>query len=240
MVCLRGVPSPWSQAALALLNHKGIDALGVWMRPADPEVVAWTGVANAPVLMHGDDLPRSGWADILMLLERLAPTPPVVPQDGDTRATMMGLCHEVFGEGGLMWNARLLSVHRAIESGGQQGYDLPVAQYLGHRYGYREGTAAAVHEALSGSIAVLDRALARGLKTGPYYFGAELTALDFYAAASLDAIAPLADADCPMHPKVRAGFEAMRVVTADLVTDAMLTHRDHMHHEHMPLPIQMK
>ena len=44
LVLLRGVPSPWSQAAKAIVEIKGIDALGLWRGAGDAAISSWTGV----------------------------------------------------------------------------------------------------------------------------------------------------------------------------------------------------
>jgi len=68
---------------------------------------SWTGQHNAPVVMHGSEKPRSGWADILLLVERLAPQPRLLPSDPGERALAFGLADEICGEKGLSWSRRL-------------------------------------------------------------------------------------------------------------------------------------
>ena len=81
--------------------------------------------------------------------------------------------------------------------------------------------------------------LARQLEAarGPYYFGAALSALDIYAAAAMDTLAPLSHEHCPMHPKTRAAFEARREASPVVMPAGLLEHRDMMHRVHMPLPM---
>jgi glutathione S-transferase len=238
LVLIPGVPSPWSQAAKAIVDFKGIDALAVWKRPGDEQISAWTGIANAPVALYASEPPRAGWAEILALTERLAPTPTLVPRELEPRVRMFGLCHELMGELGVLWNMRLLALESAFASGGTHGWTLPIAQYLAARYGYAPGCGVAARAQLVTGLQALGDQLERGLASGgPYYFGSELTALDIYSAAALDTLLPLPHDQCPMHPRSRAAFEARGEEFRAAVAPRLVAHRDLMHQRHMPLPI---
>src|SRR6267142_1846351 len=106
MVVVGGVPSPWGEAA------KG----------------------TGPVAVYEDERPRDGWAEILLLAERLAPTPSLLPADAAERALVFGLAHEICGEVGLGWSRRLQLVHAGLHGAG--GFPERVAKYLGKKYGY--------------------------------------------------------------------------------------------------------
>ena len=136
VVVVANVPSPWSQAALGTLDLKGLDYLAVRLRRADDETRRWTGARNAPVVLFDDEPPRTGWAEILALAERLGGHAALVPDDDATRVRMFGLSHEILGEGGLGWSVRLLLTHLGLETDGQRGWPRPVADYLAPRYGY--------------------------------------------------------------------------------------------------------
>ena len=73
LVLLRGLPSPWSLAAKAVFDFKGIDFQKVYRAPSDPEdaLERWTGQASFPAAMLDDERPRTGWSEILILAERL-------------------------------------------------------------------------------------------------------------------------------------------------------------------------
>src|SRR5258708_26870632 len=45
-----------------------------------------SGIGNAPVAMFADEIPYSGWAEILMLCERLAPARPLIPPNVEDRS----------------------------------------------------------------------------------------------------------------------------------------------------------
>src|SRR5262245_53513254 len=110
LVILADVPSPWSQAAKTILEIKKIPTKLARKTGRDTEVQAWTGVVNAPVAVYDDEPPRSGWAEILELAERLQPEPSLIPSDPEQRAWMYGLSHELMGAGGLVWCGRLASI----------------------------------------------------------------------------------------------------------------------------------
>ena len=65
LVLLRGLPSPWSLAAKAIFEFKGIEFQRVYRAPTDaPEALeAWTGQASFPAAMHEDERPRTSWSD---------------------------------------------------------------------------------------------------------------------------------------------------------------------------------
>jgi len=65
LVIAGNVPSPWSQAAMGIFDIKGIDYLGVLLRPAAEAIRVWTGSHNAPVAVYDTEPPRTGWAEIL-------------------------------------------------------------------------------------------------------------------------------------------------------------------------------
>jgi glutathione S-transferase len=240
LVVVAAVPSPWSQAAKALFDLKDIDGVAVRMQLGDTAVQGWTGVRNAPVALYDDEPPRSGWAEILALAERLRPDVPLVPSAARDRALMHGLSHELLGEGGLIWCMRLRAVDAAFESDGKLGYPLPVARYLGARYGYAPERAAAARERMHEALGALNEQLQQSRAAGHAYFmGAQLTALDVYAAACVDTLAPLPPELCPMHPVARAAFEWTQADLGDALPAALLEHRDMMHERHLPLPMQL-
>ncbi|MGO4841733.1 hypothetical protein AB4144_56675, partial [Rhizobiaceae sp. 2RAB30] len=100
-----------------------------------------------PVAIYEGEKPRDRWDDILMLAERLAPEPSLLPRDPAERVLVFGLGHEICGEGGLGWARRLQLVHMGLAQAG--GFPAPVAKYLGRKYGHspEAGAAAAARVA---------------------------------------------------------------------------------------------
>lgn len=238
MVVSSGIPSPWGEAAKGFLHLKGIDWAAVRLVYDDEKLKQWAGQRSAPVLMHDNDRPRTGWAEILLFIERLAPTPSLLPADAAERALMFGLAHEVCGEAGLAWSRRLQSVHAGLSGNG--GFPKRVAEYLGKKYGYRPELGAA-----SGARVVeLLHMLATRLKTqqqlgSRYYVGHSLTAVDVYSATVMALFAPLPDAQCPMEPFTRAAFETCDAQTDAALDPILLAHRDIIYAEHLVLPLAL-
>ncbi|MFT5680778.1 MAG: glutathione S-transferase [Myxococcota bacterium] len=233
LVVMPGVPSPWSQAAMAILHIKGIEALGVWLASPRRPIIAWTGRASAPVALHNGEDPIDGWAEILALAERIQPTPSLTPTDPEQRAKMLALSDALIGRGGLLWSARLTAIDAGLTTEGREGFPPPVAQYLGGKYGYTEGCADAARHRIAEVLSELEAQLG----DGPYYIGDALTALDVYATAAVDAMVLLSETDCPMHPKSRAMFMAMGASAS--VPASLIAHRDRMHADHIPLPLAL-
>ena len=136
LVLLRGLPSPWSLAARALFELKRIPFAKVYSAPGDSPgaLLEWTGQTSYPAALYDDERPRTGWAEILLLAERLGPEPPLLPSDPDERAVAFGLAHEICGEMGLAWCRRLL----AIEARRQEAPDDPRLGTFQRKYGSGE------------------------------------------------------------------------------------------------------
>ncbi|MBT7758251.1 MAG: hypothetical protein HN732_13060, partial [Rhodospirillaceae bacterium] len=104
-----GVPGPWSQAAKYIFEYKNIPFIAVGQKGGrdNPELHDWTGHRNAPVAVYQDEAPRVGWYEIIMLAERIAPEPGLVPRTSAARSEMFGLITEIASEGGFAWQRRL-------------------------------------------------------------------------------------------------------------------------------------
>jgi len=83
IVIVKAMPSAWGIAAKAMMEFKGLDFVCPHQIPMsdNPELVAWSGTNSAPVVAWNDEPPINRWDDILLLLERLAPEPRLVPEN---------------------------------------------------------------------------------------------------------------------------------------------------------------
>ncbi|HYV67365.1 MAG TPA: hypothetical protein VE964_14070 [Myxococcales bacterium] len=234
MAVVTSVPSPWSDAARGMAAAKDLECLAVHFDPRDEAIPRWTGCPNAPVALYKDELPRSGWAEILSLLERLGGAVSLVPGNPAERALLFGLSHEVCGEMGISWIRRLLLLHSSFSTGGNEGFPLPVAKYLARRYGYATDLVEPARRRFVEIVSALDRQLARA--EGPWFFGQRLTALDFYWAAALGLILPLPDSIRPIAPSMRPVLERMDEQLAAAVTPALRAHRDRIAPRWFALP----
>src|SRR5581483_9130402 len=104
MVVVGGVPSPWGEAAKGILHIKGIDWAAVRLVYDSDALKDWAGERSGPIAIYDDEKPRSRWNDILLLAERLAPEPALLPKEPAVRELAFGLGHEICGEGGLAWS----------------------------------------------------------------------------------------------------------------------------------------
>jgi hypothetical protein len=239
VVVAANLPSPWSQAAVGAFDVKGLDYLAVRFRRTDEEIKRWTGAPNVPVVFFDEEPPRSGWAEILTLAERLGDRVPLVPADGERRARMFGLSHEILGEGGLSWNVRLLLTHASLTTGGQRGWPKAVAEYLAPRYGYAPERVAASRARAIEALRLLDGVLGQSRARGHEYFlGPTPTALDVHSAVGLAPILPLTEEQCPMAAPVRHAFETLDQEVKDAVSPALLEHRALMFSRHLVLPVR--
>jgi hypothetical protein len=239
VVIATNIPSPWSQAALGVLDMKGLDALVVRFRRTDDELKRWTGARNVPVALYDDEPPRTGWAEILALAERLGGRLSLVPTDDERRVPMFGLSHEILGEGGLGWSVRLLLTHASVVTDGREGWPKPVAEYLAPRYGYAPARADEAKARSIGVLRLLDRVLGESRARGhDYFLGAAPTALDVHAAVVLATILPMPEAECPMPPPVRHAFETLDRDVKAAVSPALLEHRAMMFSRHLVLPVR--
>src|SRR5258706_11514547 len=111
MVVVGGVPSPWGEAAKGILHIKGIEWAAVRLVYDSEALKNWAGERSGPVAVYEQEPPRSGWKDILLLAERLAPEPALLPAGPAERALVLGLSHDMCGEAGLGWTRRLQMMH---------------------------------------------------------------------------------------------------------------------------------
>jgi glutathione S-transferase len=240
IVIAGGLPSPWSQAAMGLFDMKEIDYVAVRFRAVAEQVRAWTGSHNAPVVVIDEEPPRTAWADILALAERLGGRVSLVPRDEGARIRMYGLAHEILGEGGLDWSVRLLLTHAGLTTSGREGWPAQVAAYLASKYGYAPERVDSARERAIEVLRLLGRVLETSRAAGhDYYLGPHPTALDVYAAAGLAPIVPMPHELCPMLAAVRHAFETLDPDVRAGVPESILAHRDMMFRRHLPVPVRM-
>ena len=238
MVVVGGVPSPWGEAAKGVLHIKGIDWVAVRLAYDSEPLKQWTGQPSAPVAIYGDERPRGGWAEILLLAERLAPTPPLLPPDPAERALVFGLAHEICGEGGLGWSRRLQLVHAGLE--GHGGFPERVAKYLGRKYGYRPEAGASYGVRVVELVGMLAARLKAQREAGSrYHVGRSLTAVDVYSATVAAMFRPLPQDQCAMDAGTRAAFETRDAQTEAALDPILFEHRDMMYAEHLELPLSL-
>lgn len=238
MVVVGNVPSPWGEAAKGILHIKGIAWAAVRLVYDSDALKEWAGGRSGPVAIYEHEPPRAGWAEILLLAERLAPTPALLPADPAERALLFGIGHEICGEAGLGWSRRLQLIDARMHNAG--GFAEQVARYLGRKYGYRPESGAAATARVAALLGMLAARLRSQRAQGSrYYLGRSLTAVDVYSATFMALFRPLPHALCPMDPGTRAAFETRDAQTDAALDPLLLEHRDMMYAEHLELPLSL-
>ena len=235
MVVVGGIPSPWSEAAKGIFAIKKIDWTATRLVYDDPSLRKWIGGLNAPAVFLNDEPPRTGWAQILLLAERLAPEPSLVPSDAGERAVMMGLCHELLAEGGLCWSRRL---HAALTGlSGEGGFSAKVSGYLAKKYGGQSQDAAAAQARVLDLLGLFAARLEAS--SGDYLLGDTMTAADIYLACSVALFAPLPAEQCAMPPAFREAYEWLNGAMNAALSPVLLKHRERMYGRHLALPLSL-
>jgi glutathione S-transferase len=231
LVLTAGVPGPWGEAAKAVFRVKGIPFTPVrqTIGAHDEKLLAWTRQTSAPVAMYETERPRSGWAEILFLAERLAPEPALLPAEPRERATALGLAFEICGEQGLGWTRRLMMMA-----------GMPATPHsMPWKYGCDD--AQAVARAPARVVEILDL-LADQLKRQQdagrrYLVGTRLSAVDLYWATFSNLLVPLPPEQSPIPATMRKIYASWAGAPgAKPVDAALLAHRDFVFAEHIGLP----
>ena len=238
IVVVGSVPSPWSEAAKGILHIKGIEWAAVRLVYDSEPLREWAGQSSGPVAIYEHEQPRSGWAEILLLAERLAPMPSLVPADPAERALVFGISHEICGESGLGWSRRLQLIHAGLQHVG--GFPEQVAKYLGRKYGYRQETGVAATPRVAALLGMLGTRLRAQFENGSrYYLGNSVTAADVYSATCMALFDPLPHEQCAMAASIRAAFETRDAQTEAALDPILFKHRDMMYTEYLELPLSL-
>ena len=182
-----------------------------------------------------DDKPIDGWLDILNLLERLAPTKPLLPSDRSERAEAVGLANEICGEVGLGWNRRL-SLYRpafALATPPQR------ALTMGGKYGYTDSTArAAIGYQISALRLLAARLEAQHAAGSEFFVGSSLSVVDFYWAAFSNIFVLPSPEVVPIDPARRSMFEQIEPEVKAAIVPILVQHRDRIMAQHFACPMQ--
>jgi glutathione S-transferase len=235
------VPSPWSEAAKGLFQVAKVPFVAVRRMRDAQDITAWTGIDNVPVVLHNAEPARTNWSAITALASRLAGPDVLIPEDPAARAETMGVLHEIAGEDGIGWNARLAMIDATIKSEGKRGFPLPIGQYLAARYGYAADTAERIRPRAERQLRMLrDRLAAQQARGHAYLGGAHVSALDVYLATFLTPLTAISEADCPtLVPALRAAFGCAHEELGALVPAELLAHRTMVFERHLTWPIAL-
>ena len=232
-----GVPGPWSQAAKYLFEYKDIPFIPVGQMGAreNPELFDWTGHRNAPVAVYNDEAPRVGWYEIVLLAERLAPEPRLIPANPSERAMMFGLITEIASPGGLAWQRRLQMVD-VMYAASEDPKVRKTPDVLAIRYGHNRAAADQAEKTCAEILTMLTAQLEiQAAKGSDYLVGATFTAADLYWACFSQLLVPMADDLNPMPARLRGPYNAPKTLTVDPL---LIAHRNKMYERHLSLPLE--
>jgi glutathione S-transferase len=231
-----GVPAPWSMAARFMFDVKGIEYVPVMQvaGQANEDLVAWTGHRNAPVVVLDDEAPRTNWADIIELAERMNPLPRLVPLEAEQRVRMFGLCNEICGAGGLTWNARHLMMAPVMTASDVKLSSM--GQTMGKAYGFSQAAAAAAPQRIGEILVLLADQLEQQKAAGTRYFiGTSLSALDLVWASFSNTLRPLPEDVNPMDEGMRKVYQRIGDVADP--AEILFEHRDYIYQNYLTLPL---
>lgn len=235
IVLTKGLPGPWGLAAKALFEVKQLGYLAAAQYPGgdNSELLKATGQDSAPVVLYNNERARTKWEEILVLAERLAPEPSLIPEDLETRSLMFGLIREIVGENGFGWLRRLMMFQPIMGAGDTN----PMMQHLCFKYGYTDDAASSSPQQCLDILAALASRLKRQKAQGSRYFiGNSLTALDVYWAVFCSMLLPLPQSVNPMPPGMREGYEFPTELLQQ-VDPILIEHRDMMYQHYLSLPL---
>ncbi len=235
IVLVKGFPSPWGQAAKAMMEHKNLNFIvgALEARQDNRDIAKWAGVNSAPVVAWDQESPLNRWDDILLLLERLAPRPALIPEDLPSRAKLFGLGHAICGELGFGWNRRLNGIQAGVEAGIEPGA-------FGEKYGYNKTDGERAEQKSIDFLRYLANVLKEQIQAGSaFLLGDSLTALDFYWAAFSNLAKIQSAEDCPLDPEIRSRFERVSPAVQQAIDPVLIEHRDRIMREYFRLPMEM-
>ncbi len=236
-----GVPGPWGEAAKSIFDAKQIPYARVRQQPGLPNeaLERWTQQSGAPVAVYEKEAPRSSWEGILLLAERLSPTPRLVPTGAQERSTFFGLAHELCGEWGFGWCRRLMLLHQGMSIPELPASIRDIMERLAFKYGYDPKSAEAAPERVGEILELFGRRLEAQQDRGSrFLLGDALTALDIYWATFATLIEPLPPEQCAISKAMRAQY-TLAPAQRGLHSAALLEHRDFIYREYLKLPLEL-
>ncbi|GGC18762.1 hypothetical protein GCM10011371_02980 [Novosphingobium marinum] len=239
LIVTAGIPNPWGEAAKGIFRVKQIEHLRVaqFAGEENPEIVAWTGLNSGPIAVWEEEPARDGWADILMLAERIAPEPSLLPGLEHERAEMFGLLHELCGEDGFAWNRRLF--HFASLPRSPEVTNDPGLARLRRKYGHG-GDVDHCKRRMIDVLGLLTHYLVQQRDRGSgFYFGNDLTAADIYSACFMAMIKPLPLELCPTDPALHASYGLKDADVLAAADPILLEHRDRIYDRWLELPMRL-
>ena len=238
IVLVQGFPSPWGQAAKAMMEYKGLlYRVAPQLAGEDnAELLEWSGVNSGPVVAWDALAPINRWDDILFLLERLAPRKGLLPEPTKDKALCLGLSHIICGELGLGWNRRLSMFKPILESG-----EAPTGvQNMADKYGYNSEDVCSADRRVCKTLEMLADILRKQKHGGSRFFiGEQVTAVDFYWTAFSNLCSIMSPEVCPLDDAIRPMFENVSAEVRSAIDPVLIEHRDFIMKEYFKVPMEL-
>lgn len=234
LVLVQGMPSAWGIAVRGMMEYKSLDYTLGPQKPMqeNPELLSWSGTNSGPVVAWSDEKPINRWDDILLLLERLAPEKPLVPENAAERIQLFGIGHEICGELGFGWNRRLDLVRPADGSAAPSGFAV--------KYGYNDADAKLANPRVIAFMTELAATLKAQKERGSdYIIGQSVTAADFYWATFSNFVVLQSSEDILLDQSVRPMFENTPAEVTAAVDPILLEHRDRILRTYFKAPLEL-
>jgi glutathione S-transferase len=237
MACLRKIPSPWTEAAKGIFHVKGLNCQYAAQAESDQDeaIAAWAGDSSIPVVAFEKEPLRTDWAGILILAERLAPEPILIPGDTPGRSQLFGLAHEICGEMGLGWCVRLLMIRAGMDHSGEQTFPESAVAMLAAKYGFNPSHVRQAESRVVQVISLLDATLGEQ----DYFLGDVLSALDIYWATMANLLTPLPPSELPMSSYIRGVYTSTNPAILDALTARLRDHQQRIYRNHLELPVPL-
>ena len=237
-----GVPGPWSESAKKIFEYKGIEYVSVAQHAglANEDLVAWTGMRNAPVAVYNDEPPRANFQDIVALAERLQPEPRLIPADPAQRWQCLAISADICAEGGFGWKRRHVMGTRPRDAESRESTPVPRIdpKVMGLAYGGSAGERAIASKYLADMLdALAARLEAQRDSASDFFVGEGVTACDIHWACFSALLDPLPHDVNPMPAWLRAAYSYLGPVLEEHKHDILLEHRDMMFERHLGLPL---
>jgi len=241
-----GVPGPWGESAKKMLEYKGIDFIAVEQHPAQPneDLVAWTGVRNAPIAIYNDEAPKTNFQDIVALAERINPNPSLVPSGWNERITCFGISNEICGEGGFGWSRRLMA-RTSLRERSLSKQEIEVLSRapnldrgtMEKAYGSSQIQASNASDRVQEILFGLKNRIREQIALGSSYFvGERLTSCDIHWACFSNMLLPLPAKVNPMPEWLRISYANIGLIKLSDFEE-LLEHRDMVFEKHLKLPL---
>jgi glutathione S-transferase len=232
LVLTQAAFGPWGQAVKKMLEYKGVSYIPVAQLAggANEELVKWTGTRNAPTIVYNDEPPLSRWFDQIPFVEKLKPTPPLLPIDSASRIEVFGIIHEIAGEWGIGWCRRLMMFNDIDTTTKKSGEKLAAnLSTMMNQYGYATQNAESAPARVADIIKTLAQRLkAQRAKGSRFFVGSQLSAADIYWAAFSYMIELLPDEIAPMPEEMRKLRECRDPTILAAKDPILIEHRNEM------------